>query len=289
MYALLAVIVWSVLAPAAWRWEHPTPQGAPLAALAGDGRAMAAVGRHGSALVSSDGGATWAVASTGVTADLHGVAMRGTLVIAVGEHGTILRSLDGGASYGVRPAPVAGIFSAVAIGPGGAIHVATREGGTLVSRDGGDSFVAQAGLAAPGVGLGWGTAIVSPAADVVLLGGTSGMFRSVDGGKSYAAVGGIAEPIGGFASDGGVLYAAGGASVVYATVDICGSCTDAGYAIQASAGGVLRSDDGGTTFGAPMPMPGERLGRDLAALARPRAHLAAGRAAERGHGLRPGR
>jgi hypothetical protein len=71
---------------------QPTPIEDDLYAIAfHDERLGVAVGAHGAAILTRNGGATWDDASTGADRMLAGVAFDGSAVVAVGEAGTFLR------------------------------------------------------------------------------------------------------------------------------------------------------------------------------------------------------
>lgn len=240
-------------APADWIWEHPQPQGSPLVALAGDSTALHAVGVHGAAILSTDGGTTWSVSPTGTVADLRGVAVTSTrlpgtrAVIVVGAESTILRSIDGGRSFAPIPAPVRANFVDIAVDPAGVAYVVAETGAVLRSLDGGASFEvpfpAPATVAPmfPGI-----IAIAAPADGVVVLSDGSGLRRSTDGGATFVAP---ATPpmqtVQRFFTDGaGVLYGTGGTRVQYDSTLSCGSCVDASYETLS----LFRSRDHGNTW-----------------------------------------
>ncbi len=63
-----------------------------------------AVGYHGAAYYSSDGGRTWKKGETGTERSLYSVSMAdGRFGWAVGQLGTVLRTTDGGATWSVQP------------------------------------------------------------------------------------------------------------------------------------------------------------------------------------------
>ena len=243
----------AVVATPGWSWEHPQPQGSALTAIAGDATALHAVGRHGAAILSTDGGATWTVAPTGTVADLAAVAVTTTrrpgtrAVIAVGAESTILRSVDGGRSFAAVKPPIAASFSSIAVDPGGITYVATDDGAVLRSLDGGATFAVRSPAPAgrprmwPGA-----IAIAAPARDVVVVADGAGVRRSTDGGATFAAP--ATPPLQPvqrfFAGAAGPLYATGGARVHYDSTMVCGSCVDASYETVV----LYRSRDGGDTW-----------------------------------------
>jgi photosystem II stability/assembly factor-like uncharacterized protein len=81
-----------------WFWQNPLPQGNALLGVSfTDTNRGTAVGKDGTIVRTTDGGATWVTQTSGTTSFLLGVsftdANTGT---AVGQNGTILRTTDGG-------------------------------------------------------------------------------------------------------------------------------------------------------------------------------------------------
>ena len=236
-----------------WIWEHPQPQGSPLAAIAGDATALHAVGAHGAAILSTDGGATWSVARTGTIADLRAVAVTTTrrpgtrAVIAVGADATILRSVDGGRSFTAVKAPLAASFTGIAVDPRGVAYVVSDDGAILRSRDGGATFELRSPAPTGRSPIGPGAnAIAAPADDVVVIADGVGVRRSTDGGATFGApTTPPAQPVQRLVSGGaGALYGFGGTRVHYGATRVCGSCVDAGYETLV----LHRSRDGGATW-----------------------------------------
>ena len=101
---------------------------------------LIAVGNAGTIVRSTDGGATWGVVGSGVTAsDLNDVAVDATRVLAVGDAGAIVRSVDSGATWAVVGAAVTAndlndvVFNSItglAVGSFGTIVRSTDGGAT---------------------------------------------------------------------------------------------------------------------------------------------------------------
>ena len=87
-----------------WFWQNPLPQGNNLnSVFFTDANKGTAVGLSGTILRTTNGGASWAIQSSGTTMPLYGSwftdANTGTLV---GSSDTILRTTDGGASWAIQ-------------------------------------------------------------------------------------------------------------------------------------------------------------------------------------------
>ena len=104
-----------------------------------------AVGPAGVAIVTSDGGATWAPRPTGVGSGLRRVAfIDATTAVAVGENGAIVRSTDRGQSWQlVTGTPAARTLNDVRFLDARIGHAVGEGGAQLVSRDGGLSWSAN--------------------------------------------------------------------------------------------------------------------------------------------------
>jgi len=88
-------------AQSSWIWQNPLPQGNELLSVSfTDANTGTAVGDCGSIVRTTDGGANWAIQTSGTANNLQSVsftdANTGT---AVGDSGTILRTTDGGATW----------------------------------------------------------------------------------------------------------------------------------------------------------------------------------------------
>ena len=99
---LLSIIVGHLsYAQSSWIWQNPLPQGnALLSVSCTDANTGTAVGYCGSIVRTTDGGANWAIQTSGTRNNLQSVlftdANTGT---AVGDSGTILRTTNGGATW----------------------------------------------------------------------------------------------------------------------------------------------------------------------------------------------
>ncbi|MAF26412.1 MAG: hypothetical protein CME07_00920 [Gemmatimonadetes bacterium] len=99
-----------------------------------------AVGESGTILLTSDGGASWATPTTGVSSLLRGVDFSGTLGFAVGSGGTILRSTDYGVSWGTVASGIATGLRDVSVLSSTEVWAGGEHGALLYSTDGGDSW-----------------------------------------------------------------------------------------------------------------------------------------------------
>ena len=131
-----------------WVWRNPLPQGNDLTSCAGtsDGIGLA-VGRDGTILRTTDGGATWTIRASGSPSHLMGVALLPDLTaVAVGYGGVSLRSDDAGLTWSNSgPSGVddpydmcfTGAATGTAVGSRGAIARTTDGGRTWVQQDSG--------------------------------------------------------------------------------------------------------------------------------------------------------
>ncbi|MBC7248220.1 MAG: IPT/TIG domain-containing protein [Actinobacteria bacterium] len=205
-------------APAAFYLRRPHLRGVTAA-----GGTAYACGERGTALRSSDGGASWEGLETGTTAWLHGIsASSPTLAWAVGEGGVILKTNDGGATWVPQVSGTGGTLHAVA-----AVDASTAwavgEGGVILrTDDGGATWTPQAS-------------------------GTGATLRSV-----CAVSGSVAWAVGSGGvilrtADGGATWTPQNSRTTAALYGV--SAVDASVAWAVGEGGViLRTDDGGATW-----------------------------------------
>jgi photosystem II stability/assembly factor-like uncharacterized protein len=127
---------------------------APLNAVSCTGPTCSAVGGHGLAAESVDGGEVWSPDRSASSEDLEGVACPTPVTcLAVGGSGTIVASDGTGAPWTAVPSPTAETLLAVTC-PDATDCVAVGSGGTVVtSDDGGASWVVRAGVPAPSPGV----------------------------------------------------------------------------------------------------------------------------------------
>jgi photosystem II stability/assembly factor-like uncharacterized protein len=112
--------------------------GARAIGLSHDGSTAAVVGDGGALVVSQDGGITWAVVATGVSADLHAVwPTDDGAVIAVGDGGTVVRAIGDDVEVST---PGLGALRAVHINGAGEGLAAGDRGEVLRTDDGGYSW-----------------------------------------------------------------------------------------------------------------------------------------------------
>mgnify|MGYP002778172594 CR=1 FL=1 len=114
---------------------------ANLNGLAGSGALAVAVGDNGT-IISTTNATDWTARTSGTTVRLNDAAAVGATLIAVGDNGTLLRSLDAGVNWAaVTSGTTANLTGASAIG--GTFFVLGANGTLLTSVDGGGTWVAQ--------------------------------------------------------------------------------------------------------------------------------------------------
>jgi photosystem II stability/assembly factor-like uncharacterized protein len=187
-----------------WAWGNPSPQGNTLRSVAFTGVLGYAVGDNGTALKTTDGGATWSGLATGTSAQLTGVQIvdPNTVVVA-SANGCVLRiSTDGGVVF-TRIFTVAEsachdqvqAFSFVSAQVG---YLLLRGGSVLVTNDGGNTFSRKTGIpgtsASSGGGGNVGIAIhfANSTSGIAFAGspagGQSAEYTTSDGGVSWTPV-----------------------------------------------------------------------------------------------------
>jgi photosystem II stability/assembly factor-like uncharacterized protein len=229
---MLAILVVSATATPVWTWENPTPHGATITALHGDSATVWGVGKRGGMVKSTDGGVTWAAFESGTVDDLSAVTGAGPIVIAVGNRGIVLRSRDG-VAFDQRSLDPNSSLTGVAMA-GKTVFTVGADGGLWRSQDGGETFAAL-----PKLTIGYATSIAITSSGVYI-GSTEGLHRSTDSGATFKRV--LTEPVQRIVARGDVIHALAGATIVYPSVNICGSCVDASYNVIA----LYRSPNGTT-------------------------------------------
>jgi photosystem II stability/assembly factor-like uncharacterized protein len=232
MSSLIAVLVASATAVPVWTWENPLPHGGTIAAVHGDGSTVWAVGERGAMLRSTDSGVTWVPVESGVVESLNGIDGAGSLVVVVGSGGIVLRSRDG-ATFDKRSIAPSVSFVDVAVTTK-TVFAVSIDGRVWRSTNEGDSFTALASLQA-GV-----PRAIAIAPSGVYVGTTEGLYRSRDDGATFTQI--VREPVYRIEVRGDIVHALAGATVVYPSLQICGSCVDASYSFAA----LYRTRDGKT-------------------------------------------
>jgi photosystem II stability/assembly factor-like uncharacterized protein len=248
---------------ATWTSVAPGIPDTRLEAVWGSGADVLVVGERGTLLRSSDGGETWAAASSRVQTTFRGVTGTGASRIVAGDDGTILRSADGGSTWARVATPVRqalhGIHSA------GDIVVAVGDAGTVIrSADGGATW---SGVPS---GTNRGLRTVWASGSTWHVGGSAGVvLRSTDGGATWSsAVRGTAARLDAVAGDGRSVVAVGEAGTIRrssdggATWQSVAPITDhdlravfgdaSAFVAVGEAGTILRSTDGGATWSRPV-------------------------------------
>ncbi len=177
-------------------WTSSGPFGGAVQVLAVDPQTpstLYAGNIGGGVFKSTDGGASWARASSGMT-DLavRAIAINpqntSTLYAATDQGGGLFESTNGGASW-TSVGALPGVANGIAIDPSTptTLYVAEEQTGLFKSTDGGATFTGI-GTGLPGFDT-FGTLIVDPQTPTTLYAGDSsnGIFKSTDGGNSWSA------------------------------------------------------------------------------------------------------
>jgi photosystem II stability/assembly factor-like uncharacterized protein len=224
-----------------WSWSNPTPQGRTLSAISFSGGVGYAVGKGGTALSTSNAGASWSGLTTGTTGDLETVQVLSPSNIVVGGGGGCITriSADGGQTFkrifnvaeAGCPEPVAA-FSFVSPQLG---LMLLHNGAVEATADGGETFARKTGIP--------GTSASSSGGGAV---GVALHFASASAGIAF-----VSDPNSGVSS----AYATpdGGVSWTQVTLPAGAKVTslhwvDANDAYAIGPNTLLRTKDGGTTW-----------------------------------------
>ena len=187
-----------------WSWSNPTPQGRTLAAISFSGGVGYAVGRGGTALSTSNAGASWSGLTTGTTGDLESVQVLSPANIVVGGAGGCITriSADGGQTFkrifnvaeAGCPEPVAA-FSFVSPQVG---LLLLHNGSVEATADGGETFTRKTGVPGTSASSGGGGAVgvalhfLSASVGIAFVSdpnsGASSAYTTPDGGVSWTQV-----------------------------------------------------------------------------------------------------
>ena len=191
-------------------------------AFASDGRHGWAVGRNGTILATTDGGAQWATQTSGTSNALGGVAFAsdGRHGWAVGRNGTILATTDGGAQWATQTSGTSNDLGGVAFASDGRHGWAVGDNGTiLATTDGGAQWATQTSGTSNALG---GVAFASDGRHGWAVGRNGTILATTDGGAQWATqTSGTSNDLGGvaFASDGRHGWAVGDNGTILATTD----------------------------------------------------------------------
>ena len=178
------------------RWTSTGPFGGQVTTLAVDPQTPSTLyaAALGGIFNSTDGGASWARASSGIT-DLSIKALvidpqtPTTLYAGTDQGGGVFKSTDGGISWTALNS-AAGVVNGLAIDPKTptTLYAAEEQSGLLKSTDGGATFNGIGGSGLPGFGT-YVALAIDPNTTTTLYASeqTNGIFRSTDGGNSWAA------------------------------------------------------------------------------------------------------
>ena len=145
--SLFVVTVFSAVetnAQLGWNWQNPLPQGNMLTAVCfTDANTGTAVGVSGTVLRTTNGGTNWTSQSSGITADLCGVALIGTNAgTAVGKGwGVVLRTTNGGGMWTLQWSAVQ--LLGVSFADSSTGTAVGSEGGILRTTEGGAQWTSQ--------------------------------------------------------------------------------------------------------------------------------------------------
>ncbi len=177
-----------------WTWGSPTPQGKNLNAVTFVGATGYAVGDFGTALRSTDGGATWSGLPTGTVNNLGLVQELDANTVIVGGGCSVAESTNGGASFTQLPISpstsscddtVSGVsFTSATTG-----YVEQGSGQIEFTSDGGQSVAAKTPVPVTG-SFANGLRFTSPTIGFAVTGGSGGgtIQRTTDGANSWTQV-----------------------------------------------------------------------------------------------------
>jgi photosystem II stability/assembly factor-like uncharacterized protein len=254
-----------------WTWGSPTPQGDDLSAVAFQGATGYAVGLFGTALRSTDGGATWSGLPTGSINDLSVVQELDPNTVVVGGQCYVAESTDGGASFSALPISpsnrecedeVMGLsFTSASTG-----YVLQQSGQVSFTSDGGRSVEAKTPVPVPEDALADGLTFTSSTTGFALAGGT--IQRTTDSANSWTQVASSPHGLNGLTfvnattafavGDSGTLLESTDAGATWTVRPLTGasglslthiSCSDPSNCLIsiANSRSVIRTTDGGAT------------------------------------------
>ncbi|NTU70587.1 MAG: hypothetical protein HGB10_01995 [Coriobacteriia bacterium] len=264
----------------AWFWHNPQPQGNDLRASAWlDASTGWAVGVVGTALKTTDGGATWVAQDPGTVRDLTGVSfVDANNGWACGVSATVVRTTNGGTTWTPQTAPTtpaARNLRAISFF-NSSVGVAVGDLGTTTSTivytgDGGTTWRTATTTATVGL---TGVQMVS-ATTGWAVGGAGAILKTTDGGATWTPVssptvaglsavsfepsGQVGYVVGNAALPSWTIYKTTDAGVTWTAVDGLGAtgainltavdCLDANNAITVGTNGQVRhTTDGGATW-----------------------------------------
>jgi photosystem II stability/assembly factor-like uncharacterized protein len=186
-----------------WTWGSPTPQGKNLKAVTFLGATGYAVGDFGTALRSTDGGASWSGLPTGTLDDLSLVQELDPNTIIVGGGCAVAESTNGGATFTQLPinastSACTDTVSGLSFASATSGYVEQGSGQVEFTTDGGQSVQAKTPVPVPsdGESTANGLRFISPTVGFAVTGGPHGgtIQRTTDGANSWTQV--ASSPVG---------------------------------------------------------------------------------------------
>jgi photosystem II stability/assembly factor-like uncharacterized protein len=128
-----------------WSWQNPLPDGNPLLAISCPSASTCfAASSDGRVRATTNGGATWAVQTTGISTPINGISCADTLnCVAVGDFGEAIRTTNGGAAWSSVIVNGGNFLAGVSCPTASICFAVGALGAVLTSSDGGASWVAQ--------------------------------------------------------------------------------------------------------------------------------------------------
>lgn len=260
-----------------WTWGSPTPQGNDLDAVTFQGATGYAVGKFGTALRSTDGGATWSGLPTGTFNELSLVQELDPNTVIVGGGCSVAESTNAGGGFTELPinpstSSCNDLVSGLSFTSASTGYVEQQSGQVVFTSDGGQSVQAKTPVPVPNVGESHaqGLQFVSPTVGFAVTGGPSAgtIQRTTDGANSWTQVASVADglndltfvtPTTAFAvGDKGTLLQSNDAGATWTTRPLAGAgtpnlthiaCSDVLHCLIsiADSRSLIRTSDGGAT------------------------------------------
>jgi len=223
VYSMLFMVLW-INMHAQFQWFNPLPQGNGLNGVSfGSTSHGVAVGDYGTAMITSDGGNTWLVKSTGIKKSLSAVHMITSQIgWAVGNDGMILYTSNGGETWqGQNSGTTEGLNS---------IYFADNQHGWAAGQNGTILYTSDGGNS-------WGSGQTNTTNNIF---GVS--FANDQFGWAVGPFGTIMH-----SSDGGVTWSAQTSGTVFPLTGVCFLDPKTGW-VSGGLGTILQTSDGGNSW-----------------------------------------